>query len=365
METEVLDRRTLMAGTIAAMGLRIGAARGHEGELFVGCRIVEDGFAVSAVDGRGHLRWSLPLPERGHSVTFHPTRPLGVVFARRPGRFAVVFDHAAGTVLRRIDAAPERHFYGHGTFTADGRFLLTSENAFSTGEGRLGVRDAEDDFRQVGELPSHGVGPHDVRLMPDGNTLVVANGGIRTHPDFERQKLNLDQMRPSLAFLDVASGRLGEAFMLPEPLHQLSIRHLDVAADGRVGVAMQYEGAKQDAVPLVALCDGTALRPFTASAEISRELRHYTGSMAFDTTGRHLAVSGPRGNLVIIWDSRDARLVERLDLADGCGVAAAEAGFVLTSGNGRVLRWSPNAGLVALDASRGGWDNHLMPRRIG
>lgn len=358
----MLGRRTLMTTTLAAMALRVGAARGHEGALFVGCRIVGDGFAVSAVDGRGALRWSLPLPDRGHSVTFHPTRPLGVVFARRPGRFAVVFDHDAGTVVRRIDAAPDRHFYGHGTFTADGRFLLTSENAYATGDGKLSVRDADDGFRQVGELASHGVGPHDVRLMPEGRTLAVANGGIRTHPDFARRKLNLADMAPSLSFLDTETGRLLEDFVLPPDLHQLSIRHLDVTADGRVGVAMQYQGPADHAVPLVAVCDGSGLRPFEASTALSRELRHYTGSAAFDSIGRHLAVSGPRGDLVTIWDSRDGRLTARLDVPDGCGVAGSGDGFVLTAGDGRVRRWSPRAGLVAMKKAAGGWDNHLMPR---
>jgi hypothetical protein len=358
----VLDRRTLMAHTLAAMALRVGAARGEAGALFVGCRIEENGYTVSAVDGRGRLRWSLPLPDRGHSVTFHPTRPLGVVFARRPGRFAVVFDHDAGTVVRRIDAAPDRHFYGHGTFTAGGRFLITSENAYASGEGKLGVRDATDGFRQVGELPSHGVGPHDVRLMPDGRTLVVANGGIRTHPDFERKKLNLAEMAPSLSFLDIETGTRIDDFRLPAALHQLSIRHLDVAADGRVGVAMQYQGRADHDVPLVAVCDGAGLRPVEASTALGRELRHYTGSAAFDGRGRHLAVSGPRGDLVTIWDSRDGRLAARLDVPDGCGVAAAGDGFVLTSGVGRVLRWSAADGLTPLNMAAGGWDNHLMAR---
>ena len=46
----------------------------------------------------------------------------------------------------------------------------------------IGVRDAQDGYRQIGELPSDGIGPHEATLMPDGKTLVVANGGIRTHP---------------------------------------------------------------------------------------------------------------------------------------------------------------------------------------
>lgn len=362
----MLHRRGLLATTLASLALRVGAARGHEGALFVGCRILEDGFAVSAVDGLGHLRWSLPLPARGHSVTFHPRRPLGVVFARRPGRFAVVFDHEEGTVLRRIDATAHRHFYGHGAFSADGRWLFTSENAYATGEGRIGVRDAADGFRHVGELSSHGVGPHDVRPMPDGRTLVVANGGIRTHPDLPRKKLNLKDMRPSLSFVEMEGGRSADSCTLPDALHRLSIRHLDVAADGRVGVAMQYEGPKGHAVPLVALHDGARLRPLEASAPLSPALRHYTGSTAFDAAGRHLAVSGPRGNVVTIWDTTDGSLEARLDLPDGCGVAASDDGFLLSAGTGRLAMWRPGAeGLTRLSRTDGGWDNHLVPHSTG
>jgi hypothetical protein len=124
----------------------------------------------------------------------------------------------------------------------------------------IGIRDADDGYRQVGEFASHGVGPHEVTLMPDGATLVAANGGIRTHPDRERAKLNLDTMAPSLAYLDLASGRLCDAFGLAPRLHRLSIRHLAVNQDGLVAAAMQYEGSKRDRVPLVGLHDGGAIR---------------------------------------------------------------------------------------------------------
>ena len=33
--------------------------------------------------------------------------------------------------------------------------------------------------------------------------LFIANGGIETHPDLGRMKLNLHQMEPSIAFVDV------------------------------------------------------------------------------------------------------------------------------------------------------------------
>ena len=313
--------------------------------------------------------FDLPLPGRGHGAAFRPTAAQCVVFARRPGTFAVVIDIDRGEALRRIDAAAGRHFYGHGAFSPDGRYLFTTENDFKTGRGMVGIRDAEDGYRQIGEFASQGIGPHELVLMPDGGTLAVANGGIRTHPDNDRAMLNLDTMQPSLAYLDLASGRLRDAFGLAPRLHRLSIRHLAVNADGMVAMAMQYEGSKRDRVPLVGVHDGGAIRLLEAPPEIERRMRHYAGSVAFDQSGRLLAVSCPRGNLITFWDAATGALVDQVELADGCGVAPAEApgAFVITGGRGDV---------VTIEAGQGGrapmdvagptaWDNHLtiaLPR---
>ena len=82
-----------------------------------------------------------------------------------------------------ISAATGRHFYGHGCLSADKSVLFTTENDYDAVKGVIGIRDAKD-FQSVGEYSSYGIGPHDIHLMPDGKTLVVANGGIQTHPDF-------------------------------------------------------------------------------------------------------------------------------------------------------------------------------------
>ncbi len=42
--------------------------------------------------------------------------------------------------------------------------------------------------------------------MPGGRRLVVANGGLRTHPDTGRETLNPDDMSPNLALIDLATG---------------------------------------------------------------------------------------------------------------------------------------------------------------
>jgi hypothetical protein len=364
-----LDRRQLLltgSALVAGLALRAGRARGAEGALFVSCRIdAANGHHLTGIDQTGHVRFDLPLPERGHGAAFRPGADEGVVFARRPGTFAIAFDPVAGIALRRIDAAKGRHFYGHGAFSPDGRYLFTSENDYETGLGVLGVRDATDGYRQIGELASHGVGPHELVLMPDGATLAVANGGILTHPDRDRAKLNLDSMAPSLAYLDLADGKLRADYRLAEERHQLSIRHLAVLGSGAVVIAMQYEGDMQDRVPLVGIHDGDRIHLLDAPAGVQAQMRQYCGSVAVDRGGSLIAVSAPRGNLVTFWDAADRSFLCSTMLADGCGVAPTDqpGAFLITSGIGQVMRFEPRTGLRTMIAvtelQDTGWDNHL------
>ena len=366
-----LDRRTVLTGAagcllLGTLGARRSAARDATGPAFLSCGAERDGrYFVAGLGGNGRLGFRQALPARGHGVAIHPSRAQGVVFARRPGSFALVLDTLAGTVLHGIEAAPGRHFYGHGIFAAEGRLLFAGENDYAAGRGVLGVYDAGEAYRRIGEVPSHGVGPHDLRLMPDGRTLVVANGGIRTHPDYGRAKLNLASMAPNLTYLEAASGRLLEAVRLPQALHQLSIRHLDVTAEGRVAIAMQYEGDRRDRVPLLGLHErGGEIRLLEAPAPIARRMRHYTGSVAFDASGAFLAVSSPRGHVVTLWDARRGAYLGHIEARDASGLApSGKAGaFLVTGGDGSIQEADARDGTarpVARADGRVRWDNHL------
>lgn len=349
--------------------LAMAAATDHGGAAprWLGCRtepVAGDGMAGIATDGSSPF--AMALPARGHSFAVHPARDLAIVFARRPGTFAVAFDTVTGARLAVFEAEEGRHFAGHGTFSPNGRLLLTAENKFDTGDGTLGVYDVEDGFRKLAELPAHGIGPHDVAVMPDGRTLAVAVGGILTHPQSKRLKLNLDTMQPSLALMELESGRLVEQFPLEGQLHQLSLRHLSVNDKGEVACACQYQGDPQAAVPLVAILGRDGFRLADGFRPRAAELQQYTGSIAFDSSGEWLAVSCPKADRILILD-RDGAIHHEVAVPDGCGVAAegASGRFVASGGTGR---------LVAIDAATGqsetlssaalAWDNHLVPLHL-
>jgi hypothetical protein len=335
------------------------------GSRLVSCRTDADGVHhLTAVGIDGSLHFDVVLPGRGHGICVRPDGSQAVVFARRPDDFLWVVDVDSGRVLQQKTSQPGRHYFGHGVFDPAGRLLYVTENAYDEGHGVVGIYDAADGYRRLGEIPSHGVGPHELKLLADGRTLVIANGGIHTHPDSERSKLNLDDMDPSLAYVDTASGLLLGQYRPPAQWHQLSIRHLDVTPDDKVCIAMQYEGPVNQHPPLIAVHQGEAsLRLLSAPDEVQQRMRNYCGSVACDLGGEVFAVSSPRGNLITLWSAADGRLLDAIAYADGCGLARTDGSgrFYASNGQGDLMQLGRAAAGAPGHAWNGWrWDNHLV-----
>lgn len=363
MNRFALDRRTFLAGAgisfLAGLAPRAAAAA-MTGDALIASAVRFAGGRHGAVllNEAGETVTRIALPGRGHDVTPHPDGKLYVAFARRPGNFAVAFN-AGNEREPVIFHAPEgRHFFGHGAFSRDGRLLHATENDFDAARGVIGVYDASDGFRRIGEFDSYGTGPHEILLMPDGRTLAVCNGGIETHPDFGRTKLNIASMKPSLAFIDAGTGALIERHEPPAALHQLSIRHMAATPGSRVLFGCQYEGPATDLPPLWgAAAPGEAMRLFERPDGERAAFRNYVGSVALSADGETLALSSPRGNLVAWASPRDGRILRTETLRDACGLVFAGDELVSTSGEG-VLRHGD------IDRSCGfGFDNHLAVAR--
>lgn len=320
---------------------------------------------LQVVDAAGQRVAKLVLPSRAHQVVAHPHRPWVVVVARRPGEYIKVFDYQEGETRFDIQAKAGYHFYGHAVFSPDGQYLISTENNIATGQGRLVVRSVANDFSEVADYPSYGIGPHQLTYLSDQKTLVVANGGILTHPDKGREKLNLDTMKPSLDYIDVKTGLLLEKQVLDAELHQLSIRHLAVNQADQVVIAMQYQGDKMDNPPLVATHQrGESIRLLAAPEGVNRSMKQYCGSVSIDSTGCFAAVSSPRGNLVTIWDIEAGQYLSHFRCSDGCGVAPSGDGrFMVSTGTGRFYQYdlaTQTLTKIALDISPSvAWDNHL------
>ncbi len=373
----VIDRRSFLSTSLTLAGgvmwpFPIQAAfddpskaTRDQDQLFAAARKDKDGgYCAALFSLTGDVR-SVPLPARGHDVAVRPGSQEVVVFARRPGRFGVCFCANKKKAPLTFFAKPGRHFYGHGVFSTDGRLLYTTEQAYETGQGVIGVWDATNEYKWVGEFSTHGIGPHDLALLDDGVTLVVANGGIQTHPESGRQILNLAEMEPSLVYINVQTGDLIEKAVLPKSLHQLSIRHLSLAKDNRVVFGCQYKGSARDTQRLIGLHDrGGEIRLVPGPETVLAGLKNYIGSVDVDRSGEIVAASSPRGNMITFWSAIDGRYMGKRELNDGCGVARGREknSFLLTSGVGIVSAFhSFKKPLVQLqDRQNLAWDNHAV-----
>lgn len=303
----------------------------------------------------GAVRFAVPIPGRGHAAAVHPERATAVVFARRPGTFALVLDCASGRELVRLETPQGSHFYGHGAFTTDGRYLLTTENAYDIPDGRIGVWDANTGYARVGNFASGGIGPHEIIRLASGD-FAVANGGIQTHPDFARAKLNIPTMQTNLSFVS-AAGTLLETQQFTGEMRQNSIRHLDVDRSGRVVAALQWQGTPTSDVSLVARFTHGSL-PELLSHPAQARLKHYAGSIAVAPDGSEIAVTGPKGDHVIFLDAA-GQPMDDTDIPEASGVAQTESGLVITSKGGLTLRQNGTFASVPVSGDWS-WDNHLV-----
>lgn len=335
------------------------------GDLIAACRRPDGTYSVVILSVDGSILRELPLEGRGHDIALYQAGGEAVVFARRPGSFALAFDIHGRREPVLFTTPANRHFYGHGTFSRDGRLLYATEHDNGTRAGVIGVYDASGGYRRVGEFPTYGVGPHEAILLADGKTLAVANGGIETHVEpgmTGREKLNVETMQPSLAFIDSSSGRLISQHMQSKGLHKLSVRHLAQDASGAIWFGCQWEGAAGDTPELIG-CAGidTPMRIIEPANPMGARLAGYIGSVAISGDGRLIAASAPRAGRIVYVDTERRAIVGETLLMDSCAIiAASEKSFAMTSGMGIVQVDAPDhTHLSTMTFPGRSFDNHV------
>ncbi len=350
------SRRHVLA-MIGAAGLTPLAtlARAGTDPAYIAARMNADGsFAAVVFDAEGHDLFTEELDARGHDIAVSPDRRLAVMFARRPGRFAIVLDLTRGRRVAAFASPADRHFYGHGFFGADGRLLYATENDFEDERGLLGVYDAAT-WTRIGEIETGAVGPHEAVLLADGRTVACANGGVATHPDYPRQKLNLPFMKPSVSYVDIETGDLLASAELPA-YSQLSIRHITQAGDCAIWFGGQYEGPKTDVVPLVGRHRPGEAIEMVEVPDAYASMASYIGAVETSADGTRIAASSPRGGKVMVFDAASRDLVSTLTAPDVCAIAPSQGNaFLAADGAGTV--WD---GTARLAQAGGRWDNHVV-----
>lgn len=315
-------------------------------------------------DNDHDLSAQIELPGRAHQIVVHPNGLELAVMARRPGAWIYIVDVERFTVRKKLQLPEPYHGFGHAVYTRDGAYLISTENNLNTNQGELSVRDVKNGYREIARHSSFGIGPHQLALLSDQNTLVVANGGILTRPESGRKKLNLDTMAPSLNYIKLNDGKLIDSVTLPAAQHQLSIRHLDLNQYDQVVFAMQFQGEKHELMPLIASHKlSETMRWFDLDDATLYSMKQYCGSVRFDHSGNYCAVSSPVGNKVLILDIASGQVFDQVRCRDACGLAPAPGdGFWISSGTGKVFHYSTSEQtLLRSPHSHAAWrwDNHL------
>lgn len=323
-------------------------------------RLADGRFAIQAFDSAGVAAWQSVVGARCHGGCLNPDRNEAIMFERRPGWSFLVFDQHTGHLKQQIKPEKGEHFYGHGVFSPDGRWLYATTNRYETGEGVIAVYDSKRGYHRTRTLALNGVGPHELKLHPDGQTLVIALGGIRTHPDYDRMKMNTSTMEPALILLDRISGETVARFAPSH--HQLSCRHLDVSPEGHIYAGYQYEGPEHHKPPLVCRYRDGCFDEINFPADIPPQLKNHLASVAVHPESGQVAVTAPKGGLALVVDGSTGELVSRVSITDCAGVKPVPGGnFLVSSGSGALFTLAPSTSSADQIMSLAlAWDNHLI-----
>lgn len=369
MSSMAIDRRSLLLSTLAfvgtgSIGKAFASAAHHDVAYVATARRSSGDFCIVLLKADGSIVREIALSARGHDVAYH--RPSGrvVVFARRPGTFAVAFELGRNMPPHIFTGGEGRHYYGHGGFSQDGRLLYASENDIAGERGVIGIYDVGRGYRKIGEHSSYGIGPHEIMLLSDGKTIAVGNGGIDTVPDAWRAKLNLDTMKPSLVFVDAESGKLIAKHAMTGEFKSLSVRHVTQDKAGLIWFGGQWEGSPSETPQLVGSAGPDRELRLVDAPGGGKDLRGYIGAMAVSNDGRFIAASAPKAGHVLYVDSESGKVVGKSTLKDVCGISSeGKQDFAASSGFGVIRYETAMASTISEHQLQDiAFDNHL--RRV-
>ena len=331
-------------------------------------------YGLALLSASGELIAETYIDDRLHAITASPQRQYPHLCAptRRPGTKLYLFDQHTAQ-LRKILICPEGvHFQGHAAYHPTRPLLYTAENHYHTGQGMIGLWDVKENYRRLGAFPSGGIGPHEIKRHPTLPFLVVANGGLQTHPETGRSVLNKDIMSPNLSMIHLSDHHVKTQYRLPPHWHQNSIRHFDITPGGDIVIGLQYQGGRTDLVPLIAVIKipdtskaSSHLTVLRAPPNIERRMRHYCGSVTILPDTSSALVSHPRGHFASLWDLGTNSYLGQIHEKDICGLSHTRDGFIATTGTGHVLIPAGSETQAApLSFNRQqtrhrSWDNHL------
>jgi len=276
------------------------------------------------LDAQGCPMSTIPMQFFGHGIVPDPANSELVSVFEKRGRGACEIDLKQGIVTRTIETRPNRQFYGHGAYSRDGQLLYCTETITEGDyEGVIAVRDAGT-HEYLGDFPSYGSSPHDCRLVNDGATLVVTNGGGK-----------LNGAAPNVSYIDVRSQTLIERLEFDS--EHVNAGHLDITSDGKLAVvSAQREGLPEKALGGISFRRDGVLRTIKEPTKLVEHLFDESLSVCIHEPGNIVGATTPAGNLVTFWNIESGELLHYYILQNPRGIELTRDGnyFVVSYGQG-------------------------------
>lgn len=331
---------------------------------------------LSRIGMDGRITQAL-LPVHAHDVAVAPDRSVGVLCGFE-ARDHVAFDPATLDLVATAPAFAEGwRGGGHAEYLADGATVLLSERAprsaleggaLEDHYGRITIRDA-DTLRIRDSFSSHGIDPHDIRLIDDGRLLAVANYGSLP-PDGETElSVPRDVRDACVALIEVASGRLVERWATGS--RDAELRHLAAGVPDRIFAIQARLG--DDAARRASLAEVDVAYEYDMTAEDgaaylpAATLRLARGGQV-DVVGEADDIAGMRHGLSIVYDDMHDQAVASYPSAHRLMVFDGPTGRVVSNIDTRTLglrypcgiTWLPDGAHYAV---AGYWENLFVFER--
>lgn len=255
---------------------------------------------------------ALPM-ELAHACFVNPQRPEQVYILEQDGPRACEVNLAKNTLTNSFVLTEDyNYFYGHGVFTNDGEYFITTEVIGKNAEGQIVVRKTSD-FSPIGTIPSYGHKPHDLKLIGD-SLLVVANHGSKNSPS-------------CVSFVDLKNKKLVNKITVSEP--ETSASHLAIvgnqeivavcrkqrstqqpnpknAAERVASVRDRWKYIEHHPAPLYWISEGKLVAK-SLPENIYSDMRNSLSVIAVNKLNT-LAITHERGDIVSFWDISQRKL---------------------------------------------------------
>jgi len=279
----------------------------------------------------------------GHAVAISPDGKLGFFCAMEGGNH-VAFDPETLDLVASGEPPGDGWVGGgHGAYVEDGKLLAVSERAPLTGYlgdpqshyGRVTLRDPET-LGIVETFSTHGISPHDLRLLPDGRHVAIAHYGSTYPPGGTFYGVPRHIVEPSITIVDLTDGKLIDK--IETGSSDFELRHLCVA-DTDTLFAIQVETAERAdellyrmdekiAYEIEETVDDVAYLPAAtlimrrqvhevrnAGDDAAQSLMRHGTSIAYDEQYAEIIATFPGSHRVMVFDAKSGAVRRSINCA--------------------------------------------------